>query len=423
MSSLKNQASLIQYEDDSDSDSETLEIDVSHLVTSITHLTVEDGNIISSETNYFSDSPKTDYPFLTEDEPVFSTSSSLNHGLAAVKHFEEEHPANHQSLHEGIKAVEELLNDSVCESTKKQYQYAYRRWISFCQENSLTLLPADVHHVSACVALVAKETCSVSAAETLSAAISYEHRKAFLTTPTQHPSHILLMKSIRRKYSRERTPAAPVSKKLLHKMIDYLFQDSHGVGALRAPVSLWRTVWRLVVQFHTLSRFADLIDLKVSSLKFVMQPEKHLLIKFGKLKNDQYSEGSTKLIASNLRSPKYCPVLLSRYYLERLGLGFRGFLIPRVRLDPNGTQRADEAHALSYTTALEDFRDLLTILGEDASTYSEHSGKRGGASAAAEAGMSTPELQRFGGWRSSSMAAKYTDLSVKTRLDMSRKLH
>jgi hypothetical protein len=352
-----------------------------------------------------------------------STFSSLDDGFEAVKHFEDEDTAPHCSLNEGMKAVEELMNESLCESTKKQYQYAYRRWISFCQENSLVLLPADVQHVSACVALVAKQTCSISAAETLSSAISYEHRKAFLPTPTQHPSHILLMKSIRRKYSRERTPAAPVSKKLLHRMIDFLFKGVHGVGAIRAPLTLWRTVWRLIIQFHTLSRFADLIDLKVSALKFVMRPEKHLLIKFGKLKNDQYSEGSTKLVASNLQSPKYCPVLITRLYLERLGIGFRGYLIPRVRLDSNRIQRADEAHALSYTTALEDFRDLLTALGEDASTYSEHSGKRGGASAAAEAGMSASELQRFGGWRSSSMAAKYTDLSVKTRLDMSRKLH
>jgi hypothetical protein len=148
-----------------------------------------------------------------------------------------------------------------------------------------------------------------------------------------------------------------------------------------------------------------------------------MLISFGKLKNDQYSEGSTKLVASNLSSTKYCPVLLTQLYLERLGIGYRGYLIPRVRLDLRKIQQADGSFPLSYTTALEDFRDLLTILGEDASSYSEHSGKRGGASAAAEAGMSASELQRFGGWRSANMASKYTDLSVKTRLELSKKLH
>ncbi len=422
--SSKNRKSPVQYtEEEEDSKLEVHEIDVSHLVTSVTHLTFEEGEIISSETTYFPDSTKHDSLLLSADVTSPSTFSSLQHGLEAVQHFEHEDPAECRSLLDGMKAVEDLMNDSICESTKKQYEYAYRRWITFCQENSLLHLPADVHHVGACVALVAKETRSVSAAETLSAAISYEHRKVFLPTPTQHPSHLLLMKSIRRNYSRDRTPAAPVTKRLLHRMIDHLFKDLHGVGALRAPVTLWRTVWRLLLQFHTLSRFADLIDLKVSSLKFVMRPEKHMLITFGKLKNDQYSEGSTKLVASNLSSTKYCPVLLTQLYLERLGVGYRGYLIPRVRLDLCKIQQADGSVPLSYTTALEDFRDLLTLLGENASSYSEHSGKRGGASAAAEAGMSATELQRFGGWRSANMAAKYTDLSVNTRLKLSRKLH
>ena len=272
MSYQKNVKNPIQYFED-DADIETLEIDVSHLVTSVTHLSVENGEIISSETVYFPDSANSFVDTFDDDFTPFAA-SSLNHGLEAVKHFSDEDLVGHQSLNEGMQAVDELMNESVCESTKKQYQYAFRRWISFCQENSLVLLPADVQHVSACVAFVAKETCSVSAAETLSASISYEHRKAFLPTPTQHPSHLLLMKSIRRKYSRERTPAAPVSKKLLHKMVDFLFKDSHGVDAIRAPLTLWRTVWRLIIQFHTLSRFADLIDLKVSALKFLAKPEK-----------------------------------------------------------------------------------------------------------------------------------------------------
>jgi hypothetical protein len=419
--SSKSRKSPVQYTDEEDSSLEILEVDVSHLVTSVTHLTFEEDELVSSETTYFPDSTRDNSLLFAADVALPST--SLQQGLEAVQHFEHEDPKERHSLLDGMKAAEDLMNDSICESTKKQYQYAYRRWITFCQENSLLLLPADVQHVGACVALVAKETRSVSAAETLSAAISYEHRKSFLPTPTQHPSHLLLMKSIRRNYSRDRTPAAPVTKQLLHRMIDYLFQDVNGVGALRAPLTLWRTVWRLLIQFHTLSRFADLIDLKASSLRFVMRPEKHMLIAFGKLKNDQYSEGSTKLVASNLSSTKYCPVLLSQLYLERLGIGYRGYLIPRVRLDLRKVQQADGSFPLSYTTALEDFRDLLTILGEDASSYSEHSGKRGGASAAAEAGMSASELQRFGGWRSANMASKYTDLSVKTRLELSKKLH
>ena len=46
----------------------------------------------------------------------------------------------------------------------------------------------------------------------------------------------------------------------------------------------------------------------------------------------------------------------------------------------------------------------------------EHSGKRGGATAAASAGLSTDELQCLGHWRSSRMPSKYTDLNTEDRL-------
>ncbi len=69
-----------------------------------------------------------------------------------------------------------------------------------------------------------------------------------------------------------------------------------------------------------------------------------------------------------------------------------------------------------YCTALEDFRNLLSSLGYDPMSYGEHSGKRGGASEAASAGLSLPDLQRLGGWHSQTMPAKYTDVPVVKRI-------
>jgi hypothetical protein len=407
-----------------------LEIDVSHLVMSTSHSTFENDKEVVVETeNFYNEQtgpssthlPNLDHAPL-EALPSLPNQLSLSEGLEAVQLLNLPNMQTATSLEKGLEALCELMPDAVCPSTRRQYGYAYRRWTSFCVENSLPILPANVEHVSACVALTAKETGSVSAAEMLSAAISYEHRKAFLPTPTQHPSHLFLMKAIKRKYSRERCPATPVTKELLGKMIRHLFQKEHGVDAKRAPLTLWRTIWRVAIEFHTLSRFSDLIKLKVSSLRFVNKPEKHLLITFPKTKNNQFSENSTKIVASNSDFPRLCPVLLTRLYLERLGLGYAGYLIPRVRTDTCRNQHPEDSFPLSYTTALEDFRDLLVMLGEDASLYGEHSGKRGGASCASEAGMSTDELQRFGGWKSQTMAAKYTDLSLNRRLMQSKKL-
>jgi len=83
---------------------------------------------------------------------------------------------------------------------------------------------------------------------------------------------------------------------------------------------------------------------------------------------------------------------------------------------------ADGSRQLGYTTAMEDLRSLLSRLGYNSALFSEHSGKRGGATTAAERGMSDQDLRRFGGWRSQGMATKYTDVSTEKRLKLSEML-
>jgi hypothetical protein len=121
----------------------------------------------------------------------------------------------------------------------------------------LTEIPALPHFVASCVARVAAETGSVSAADKLAAAIAYEHRRRFLPSPTAHESFKMLMASIRRRHSGERTPAEPLTLDMLRKMIDYLLSAPHGRDGQLAEISLWRTVWRIMIEFYTLGRWSD----------------------------------------------------------------------------------------------------------------------------------------------------------------------
>ena len=124
----------------------------------------------------------------------------------------------------------------------------------------------------------------------------------------------------------------------------------------------------------------------------------------------------------------YCPVRLTRLYMQRLGRLYAepqsdGYLVPRVRCAKDGSQNSESHQKLSYTTAAEDFKQLLRSAGIPAAHYTEHSGKRGAATTAAEMGVSTTDLQRMGGWASTKMAAKYTDLSLTKRLSLADNLH
>ena len=82
----------------------------------------------------------------------------------------------------------------------------------------------------------------------------------------------------------------------------------------------------------------------------------------------------------------------------------------------------DPLTPLSYNTALRDLRSALSTIGIDPSGYGEHSGRRGGTTAAAAKGATVNELMIQGRWRSESMPRLYTDNAVKCKRTFARRL-
>jgi hypothetical protein len=160
------------------------------------------------------------------------------------------------------------------------------------------------------------------------------------------------------------------------------------------------------------------IKLRRSDVVFEGSPSKHLNISFRGGKNDLFSEGGQRIVAAFDPPSRYCPVNFTKSYFQYLGSHHSGFLIPCC--DPHF--KPDQSKPVPYNAALSDLRSLLDSLGYQGKDYGEHSGKRGGASAAAENGISKDDLQRLGGWRSDAMPSKYTDLTTNSRLQMSKYL-
>ena len=94
-------------------------------------------------------------------------------------------------------------------------------------------------------------------------------------------------------------------------------------------------------------------------------------------------------------------------YPRRLGYTrqSRGFMQPRLDMKGRTTGR----HKLGYGTATQDMRDLITKCGHAPTGFSEHSGRRGGATEAANLGTSWLALKQKGGWKSDSAAQKYIE--------------
>lgn len=251
----------------------------------------------------------------------------------------------------------------------------------------------------------------------LSAAIANEHRMRMLPSPTTHETISLLFRGFRNEHPQTRTAKLPITEDILNKMYSHLYRPENGRDGLRASVVLWRTVWRISLMYHTLGRFSDIIKLRRNDVIYVSIPSPHLKIMFKGGKNDQYSEGSERVVASNPNSNR-CPVELTLNYFKFLGPAYSGFLVPSC----TSKNAPNPDKPVPYSGALTDMKKLMSLLGYDAKLYGEHSGKRGGATAAAAHGATEEQLKRLGGWRSAAMPAKYVDLSIPTRISMSELL-
>jgi len=393
----------------------TIEMDSNNIVTSISNTFFDENLDTHTETiRYRSDPFKPEKRMKVSDSVLALVETDMSQMCDPVTTSEPEESLN--SFNRGLAEAKNFLRRSVKPSTRSQYDRIYRIWKDFCAENNFSELEAGHEAVASCLSLVMLEG-SLSKVSMLAAAIANEHRIHLKKSPTTHESISQLFRAFRLCPHKVRDPVLPLTSDIIRKIINYLYEAKHGHNALKASTVLWRTVWRLVIEYHTLGRWDDVIKLKRSDLQFEDEPSKHLQISFKNGKTDMYSEGGLRIVAADTSDPLFCPVRLTQHYLGFLGTGHVGFLIPAC--NPQG--RPNQEKAPSYSTCLEDLRNLLETLGIEG-RYGEHSGKRGGASQAAENGMSATTLKRLGGWKSDVVPQKYVDLTVRSRIEMSKML-
>ena len=102
-----------------------------------------------------------------------------------------------------------------------------------------------------------------------------------------------------------------------------------------------------------------------------------------------------------------CPVHLSQQYFGRLGVSAArdGFLQPRF--GPAGAARLEQR--VSYGAALQDLKNMMASAGFSGHHFTEHSGRRGGTTAAVAAGTLVFALAKHGRWSSLSTVQKYVN--------------
>ena len=293
------------------------------------------------------------------------------------------------------------MQSSLGPNTELAYERAFSEWESYAVDEAMPILPITPIDQGNFLADMADRTGSMSKINLTIAAVADRHLAEHMKSPTLDPSFRKMVAGIRRQLVRPSKVRAPLDLEILEEA----FKLIEGGGRLQD----WRTRCRLNLEFYGMLRWAEVSELRTEDLIF---DTTGLVLHIRRSKTDQLGVGS--YVRMNMTDLEHCPVEITRLYLQKLNYGTEnGYLQPQVRSYKDGRQSGVWYKKLGYSTALEDTKASMAILGRNPAEYGEHSGRKGGTTAASEAGVSWIDLKRHGRWRSDSAPQRYIEETEK----------
>ena len=235
--------------------------------------------------------------------------------------------------------------------------------------------------------------------------ISHFHCRSYLSSPTTSLSVTRALEGAKRIFGSPSVSRKIITKDILKSLFSLTLRND-------TSFTIFRTVWRVFIEFYGLLRFSEVSQLTFADISWT---DLGFDIFISKSKTDQTRKGDWVAIASQPDS-SYCPVAFTRKYLSLLPYD-SGFIMPSLK-----NSIPDSSSPLKYNTALRDLRSVLRLIAVDPQGYGEHSGRRGGTTAAADKGATLDELMIQGRWRSESMPRLYTDNAIKCKRKFARRL-
>lgn len=206
-------------------------------------------------------------------------------------------------------------------------------------------------------------------------------------------------------------------KALLDKFV-IPFADRIG----EADPAHFRTIFRLVVEYHTLCRLSCFQKLQAKHLE-ISGPD--VVVTFPSAKNDQLHQGRTLVLVAS-GSP-YCPVRLAKLFFARFGLTFgpdstdNTFLNFQLRRE-SGRLLPIRHKCLSYTGSTEALRAVFSAAGIHRKGLTDKCIKMTGVTTAYEGGASSEEVMHLGRWKTPSIPLRYKINSLEFKRQVASKI-
>ncbi|MEV4324297.1 tyrosine-type recombinase/integrase [Microbispora rosea] len=275
-----------------------------------------------------------------------------------------------------------LIYDGVAENTRTAYSRAWRQFESWCEQYGFTAMPCGELTLANYVAHLVVADLAPATIDQAMACILSRHELAHQPKPNTKAARHALRGYKRRLLDdgwRQRK-ALPILPEQLHAM----------VAALPRTVAGMRDQFMLVVGWWMMARRSELVALNDVDLRFVKE---WIEVYVASSKTDQEARGTVCPLPYGQWADT-CPVRVTQQWLDVLSSrGARAAVLRGV--DRNGHFR-DRLTAQSIDLRVKAAAKAAGL--DNPNSYSAHSLRAGGASAAAAAGRSMLAIARHGRW-------------------------
>ena len=303
-----------------------------------------------------------------------------------------------------------ILN-SKAESTTKKYLGAFRRWKAWASNHSLRVLPATEQHVALYLQHVAKTSNSRAAVEEAVYALAWAHDLAGVVSPTTAILVQATLQGLRRMLAKPVQKKEPVTIEMLMAMVDDL-NKNETLANLRLTAAC-------LLAFAGFLHFNELVNIWCCDVAIGVDM---LKIRILKSKTDQLRKGDEVVIART--SASTCSVKMLERYIHMAKIeemDTKLFLFRPIFKSKKG-ECLRAGGSLGYSTLRELFKKKMSDLGYPSGKLRIHSLQAGGATAAANAGVSDRLFKRHGRCRSENAKDGYVEDTLQKRLSVYRQM-
>lgn len=309
-----------------------------------------------------------------------------------------------------------LLESAYAKSTLRKYKPAWEKWVSWAGPfDEVNCCPADPFYVAV---YLNDLTNSLATEGTLTAAIlgiRWGHLTSGFESPTDHSLVKLALEGGKRIIAEKnsiggkRRRKEPLSSDIIKSLAETYATSSNLLDI--------RFTLMVILGFAGFFRISEMLRIQTKDLTF---DQTGATIFLPISKTDQQRQGNLVFISRT--KSKSCPIHWLRKYLSLSGLRYKSEAYLFCRLYK--TKSGHNAHGhlpISYSTALSSFKTNLSKI-TDSAKYGLHSLRSGGATEAANNGVSDRLISKHGRWSSNTSRNIYIKDKTEIRFKISQSL-